>query len=451
MNRLLLHNALVVLGDLSTMHGAILVEGDTILRVAPDEELLAAVDGDSTVERIDCEGDLLMPGSIDTHVHFRDPGLTAKGDMATESRAALLGGVTSCIDMPNTIPATVTPGAWHDKMEAAKEKMAVNYAFFPGVTNDNIDSLVDGIPARHLPGIKLFLGSSTGNMLVDDQEALQHIFAHAPGVIAVHAEDEATIRARRADLESRYPAGNVPVELHSELRPAEACLKASRRAIELARLTGARLHLLHISTAAELNLLQPGSVNDKKITSETCPHYLLFESGDLAKAGARLKCNPAIKSSLDREALLRAVKDGVIDTLATDHAPHLPADKEGDLFKAASGMPGVQFALPLMLSLGISPERLAQLTASNPAKIFAIDRRGSLAPGFKADIVRIKHLSTPHVITDADVASRCGWTPFQGLQLTHAVIDVWVNGTHSVANGNLTGLTAAEPLTFNKL
>lgn len=443
----LLYNAIIT-REGHTFNGYIIIDGDTIETVAdgrPDDDML----NDDTLTAIDCEGDILMPGAIDTHVHFRDPGLTAKGDIDTESHAAIAGGVTSYIEMPNTKPATVTIEAWNDKMNRAAQVSAANYAFFIGATNDNLPTLLKADYSR-VPGIKLFMGSSTGNMLVDNESMLDNLFALSPALIMVHAEDEDTIRANKARIETQYPEGNVPLTLHSVMRSTEACIKASRHAVELARRHNARLHLAHVSTAAELDLLQSGDIEEKRITAETCPHYLLFTDADLTSKGARVKCNPAIKTDEDRDSLIKALKQGLIDTIATDHAPHLPADKEGDLFHAASGMPGVQFSLPLMLSMGFTPELTARLMAENPATLFGIDRRGFLRPGYHADIVRVTKLDTPHTITDADVVSRCGWTPFTGCKTSYEVVTTWVNGHPAYDHGKFSGKRTAQELKFNQ-
>ncbi|MBD5214119.1 MAG: amidohydrolase family protein [Bacteroidales bacterium] len=437
----LLHNAKIVTGA-ECSDGYILIKDAHIAAIGAGPvpgELSRLAD-----EAIDCEGDMLMPGAIDTHVHFRDPGLTAKGDIASESRAAVAGGVTSYIDMPNTRPATVTTADWEAKMERAAEVSMANYAFFIAATNDNLPTLLT-VDYTRVPGIKLFLGSSTGNMLVDNASTLEQLFASAPAIIAVHAEDEETINRRRQELTDLAAGRPLPVRLHSSLRPAEACVKASRRAIELARRYGTRLHLLHLSTAEELTLLG----GDRNITAETCPHYLLFTDADMDRLGSRIKCNPSIKSQADRIALVRGVADGTIDTIATDHAPHLPADKEGDLLTAASGMPGIQFSLPVMLELlDGRPERVAALMSENPARIFGIANRGFLLAGFHADIVRVRRLREPITITDADVISKCGWTPYAGMQTHYKVITTWVNGKKAFDNGSVAHRSSAAPLRF---
>ena len=441
----LLHNATITDAN-DTLKGWLLISDGIIEAIGCGDAPARLID-DETVSVTDCEGDIIMPGVIDTHVHFRDPGLTDKGDIASESRAAVAGGVTSYIDMPNTKPATTTIKAWNEKMNRAADVSVANYAFFLGATNDNLDELLAADYSR-VPGIKLFLGSSTGNMLVDNDDMLSRLFAQSPAVIAVHAEDEATIKANRATIESRYPQGEVPIELHSVLRDRTACYKSSKHAVDMARRHGARLHLLHISTLEELELLEPGDTATKRITAETCPHYLIFNEGEYLAKGARVKCNPAIKADTDRQALLRAVKEGLVDTIATDHAPHLPAHNEGDLFTAASGMPGVQFSLPVMLSLGIDLRTVSRLMSGNPAALYGIAGRGYIKEGFAADLVRVKTLDTSVAITDNDVISKCGWTPYDGTRVNHRVITTWVNGGIAFDNGTLSDRSYATPLSF---
>lgn len=441
----LYYNAIIV-NEGKQFPGYLLTHGDTIVAVGKGEypEQLTP-----DINTVDCRGDLLMPGVIDTHVHFRDPGLTHKGDIASESAAAVAGGVTSYLDMPNTSPATVTLQAWEEKMRHAAEVSRANYGFYIGATNSNLDLLLE-LDYERIPAIKLFLGSSTGNMLVDNPETLRRLFTETDALIAVHAEDEGIIRANRERLVSQYPKGEVPIELHSTLRSREACIKSARRAVEAAREAGARLHLLHVSTREELNLLDTGPVDEKLITAETCPHYLLFTNDDISSRGARVKCNPALKEESDREALREALRHGLIDTIATDHAPHLASDKEGDLLKAASGMPGVQFSLPVMLSGIVSPTRAAELMAHNPATLYRIDGRGFLRPGYKADLVRVRHLDTPRVISDDDVVSKCGWTPYDGIAVNYEIVTTVVNGQPAFHEGHLTDIHSAQPLTFGR-
>ena len=431
MSTRLFYNAQLVNEDDVTL-GWLLTDGDKIARIGAGQR----PDDITADEELDCQAAYLIPGVIDTHVHFRDPGLTEKADMATESRAALAGGVTSFVDMPNTRPATVSMDAVEDKLARAAQVSAINYGFFIGATNDNIDTLLTADYSR-TAGIKLFLGSSTGNMLVDDDNTLVTLFDRAPALIAVHAEDEAIIRAARERLSAEYPDG-IPVEMHPDVRPREACIAATRHAINLAERSGARVHICHISTAEELRLIAEAKARGVKVTAETCPQYLMFDRNDFLRLGARIKCNPAIKEPSDRIALLRQLRPGgVIDTIATDHAPHLPEQKQGNALTAASGMPMVQFSLTAMLDLmssdpeaeGVDIARIVRLMCHAPASLLGIDRRGYLREGYYADLAIVRPLPMPgHRVTDSEVASRCGWTPLDGRTLGWEVVDTIVNG-----------------------
>lgn len=439
MATLLIHNAEVVSGTGRPVKGGwVLVDGSRVKSVGKGGALPPA---DVVV---DAGGDLLMPGMIDTHVHFRDPGLTHKADIATESAAAVAGGVTSFIDMPNTNPPTTTLEAWQAKMERAADVSHANYAFYIGATNTNLDAVLLRADYGRVPGVKLFLGSSTGNLLVDSAEALRRLFAEVKAPIAVHAEDNARIAMHVALAREVFGQGNVPVECHPLIRDARACLDSSLTALRLARESGARLHLLHISTAAEARLLR--EVKTDRITAETCIQYLTFCDADYETAGARIKCNPAIKSATDRTALRKALKDGVIDIVGSDHAPHLLSEKEGDALSAPSGMPGMQFQLPLLLDL-FKPAEVARMTSARPAEIFGIEGRGTIAPGMFADLVRIARRE--HEITDSDSLSRCGWTPAAGLTTGHTVVSTWVNGSLAYDGGRVADTLSAQPLTFN--
>lgn len=401
-------------------------------------------------EIIDLDGAHLLPGAIDTHVHFREPGMTEKGDIATESLAAVTGGVTSYIEMPNTRPATTSIQAWDDKMERARLTSLANYAFFLGATDTNFDTLVNADYTR-IPGVKLFMGSSTGGMLVDSEGLQRRIFAEVPALIAVHAEDESIIRANRARIESEYQGREVPLDLHAAIRSEEACDTATYRAVKLATETGARLHVTHVSTDAELRFFMPGDDPARKqITAETCPQYLTFSSDDYATRGTRIKCNPAIKTSRDRDSLRRALDEGLIDSIATDHAPHLLSQKQGDALTATSGMPGVQFSVPLMLEM-LGPVMTATKMAHNPATIYGIDRRGFLRPGYHADLTVARHCDTPVIISDSMVVSRCGWTPYSGLPTHWTITDTMVSGHWALRRGKPnTEPGHARPLTFNR-
>ncbi|MCC8072453.1 MAG: dihydroorotase [Bacteroidales bacterium] len=372
---------------------------------------------------------LLMPGVIDEHVHFRDPGLTHKADMSTESIAAVAGGVTSFIDMPNTNPATTTMAAVEAKLQRASEVSLANYGFFIGATNTNLPELLAADYSR-VAGVKLFLGSSTGNMLVDRQETIRRIFSEVPALIAVHAEDEAIIKRNRQAVIDRY-GDDLPIDFHPVIRSHEACYEATKTAVELAHETGARLHVMHISTAHELQFFHPGPVAEKRITAETCPQYLIFSDELYPSLGARIKCNPAIKHAEDRETLISALDKGIIDTVATDHAPHLLQEKEGSVFKAVSGMPMIQFSLPVMLDL-VNSRRMELTTVvetmcHNPATILRIDRRGWLREGYYADLTLVDDHCDPYVVDASMIKSRCGWSPLEGVEL-HSRVDMTVVG-----------------------
>ncbi len=456
---MLLYNAKIVTDDAVTP-GCVVVRPPLIERVIPDSQLPPSGPGslaaliEEADNAINCHGGLLMPGVIDTHVHFRDPGLTEKADMDTESRAALAGGVTSFVDMPNTKPPTVTREAAEAKMARAAEAAHANYGFFIGATNDNLRELLEADYSR-LAGIKLFLGSSTGNMLVDSDSTLTRLFSEADALIAVHAEDEDTIAAARARLLEECD-GIIPVERHPDVRPRKACIKATRRAIALAEKTGSRLHICHISTADELQLIREARLRGVRVTAETCPQYLLFDRNDFATLGSRIKCNPSVKDPSDRIALLNALTSGAIDTIATDHAPHLLPQKEGDALTAASGMPMVQFSLLALLELAdteptlssLTPGRIARLMGHNPAEIFGIDRRGFIRPGYYADLVLVESHPSPRKVEDTDVVSRCGWTPLAGYPLSRRVSLTILNGLPAYRDGQFLPSTPM-PLKFN--
>ncbi|MBD5422723.1 MAG: dihydroorotase [Bacteroides sp.] len=443
----LIHNACIV-NEGTSFLGYVAIRGEFIDKVAagePDAELIGAA---STV--IDAAGRLLLPGVIDTHVHFRDPGLTHKADMATESRAAVAGGVTSFIDMPNTRPATTTMAEVEAKLARAAEVSVANYGFFIGATADNLDELRTADYSR-CAGVKLFMGSSTGNMLVDNSEAIDRLFAEVPALVAVHAEDETLLRQRREAIVERY-GEQLSLDFHPVIRNHDVCFEASRRIVEIARRHNHRLHLLHISTAQELSLLQPGDPSTKLITAETCPQYLAFSDEQYPMLGTRIKCNPAIKRPADRDALRQAVTDGVIDTIATDHAPHLPEEKQGTALTAASGMPMIQFSLTLMLQMAdegiFDIYTIVREMCHNPATIYGIDRRGFIREGYYADLVLVNNDCEPYTITDQWVISRCGWTPLAGLTVGNKVDMTFVNGHPAYRHGVTFSTSAARALCF---
>lgn len=443
-----IHNARIVnLGREYT--GYVAIDGEFIHAMgdgAAPEALLAA-----SQEVIDAAGMLLIPGGIDDHVHFREPGLTHKADIASESRAAVAGGVTSYMDMPNTKPLTITAEALEEKFDIAARSSVANYSFFIGATNDNIDTLLS-IDNKRVAGVKLFLGSSTGNMLVDESDVLHRLFRECRTLISVHSEDEAIIRERRAFYTGRF-GEDLSVFYHPLIRNAEACYVCTERAVELARRYGTRLHVAHISTARELELFWAEPLLDKRITAEACVHHLWFTDNDYASLGTRIKCNPAIKTTADRNALRDAVNNGAIDLIATDHAPHLLSEKQGGALTAASGSPYVQFSLIMMLELvrqGVfSTVTVVEKMCHAPAMLYNIDRRGILRPGYYADIVLID-TNTRHTVTKEDVLSKCGWSPLEGTTFHSRVVKTFVNGKCIYSDGVVADNLASHPLKFNR-
>lgn len=417
--------------------GWLTAEGDTITGVGEGNPEPGLLDRDD-ITKVDAAGRLLMPGVIDTHVHFRDPGLTHKGDIATESAAAVAGGVTSYLEMPNTKPPTVTIEAWEAKMARAAEVSTANYGFFIGATDSNLDSVLLRADYSRVPGVKLFLGSSTGGMLVGDSDIITRIMREVPALIAVHAEDEATIRRNREALVARYGA-ELPIACHPVIRDHDACFEATSRAVKLARETGARLHVCHLSTSDELRLFEAGPVSGKRITAETCPQYLVFCDEMYPALGSRIKCNPAIKRPTDRDDLRFAVAHDVIDTIATDHAPHLLAEKQGTALTAASGMPSVQWSLPVMMQTvaegWFTLPKIVEKMCTAPAILYGIEGRGALIEGYKADLVLFDTDAEPWRITDDACIGRAGWTPYAGLELGGRVDATWVNGRMVYSGG----------------
>lgn len=421
--------------------GRITIEGDSIVDVVEMKDTTRSTDV------------FIMPGVIDEHVHFREPGLTDKGDIESESRAAAAGGVTSFFDMPNTKPQTTTSDALRDKLALAARKSLINYACFIGATNDNAHELM-AADTTLVPGIKLFMGASTGNMLVDDDKTLDDIFAMAAerGLpVVAHCEDSAMI-AHNTERIIKEHGREAGVEWHPVIRNEEVCLSSTRKAVALAEKHGTQLLVAHVSTGREIPLI---TLSRGNVKAETCVSYLTFCDKDYALLGGRIKCNPAIKSESDRLALRQALADGRIHCIATDHAPHLPADKQGGVFKAASGMPSVQFSLVMMLQLAdegwLSLPQVAELMCHHPAQLFGVEGRGFLRPGMKADITIVRHLDKPHTISDGEVLSKCGWTPYAGQQTRWQVEQTICNGTtvYSRDHGIDDTLQAARQITFN--
>ena len=403
---------------------------------------------------IDATGKYLIPGIIDEHVHFREPGLTHKADIYTESRAAVAGGVTSFMDMPNTNPQTTTQELLQQKFDLAAEKSLANFSFYLGATNDNLAEVVKTDPKR-VCGIKLFMGSSTGNMLVDKNEVLVRLFRESPCLIAAHCEDEQTIHENTVCSKDLAAKGQVILDagIHPFIRTSEACYRSSFKAVDMADHFGARLHVLHISTQRELALFRNDiPLQDKKITAETCPHYLWFDNTDYDKKGFAIKCNPAIKSHRDKEALLQAVCNGLIDTIGTDHAPHLLEEKmTDDYFTSKSGFPSVQHSLDIMVNV-IGKEKLpllVQLMCHNPAILYQIDRRGFIREGYHADLALVD-MDANHLISNKSEYSKCGWTPYEGLEIHTHVTHTFVNGNLVFENGVFHEEVRGSRLCFNR-
>ena len=406
---------------------------------------------DETV--VDAAGRRLLPGMIDDQVHFREPGLEYKADMAIESAAAVAGGLTSFMDMPNTNPPTLDSAALEDKYRRAAGRVWGNHGFYLGASNDNIEAIraLDPLTA---PGIKVFMGASTGNMLVDDPETLDAIFREAPTPIITHCEDTPTIDANLAAFKAKY-GENIPVECHPDIRSREACIKSTRLALELARRHDTRLHVLHISTADELALFEHGPLvradgSRKRITAETCIHFLRFDRSDYARLGNLIKCNPAIKDPADREALIEALCNDAIDVLATDHAPHTWEEKQRPYAQAPSGLPLVQYALLAALELvhegKLTNAQVVQKVSHAPAQLFDVAERGFLREGYFADLVLID--DTPLTVRREDVLSKCGWSPFEGMTFRSRIASTWVNGRQVWDGTNLVGTPQGQRLRF---
>ena len=415
-----------------SFHGAVIVEGETITAIVEGKVINHDFD---TI--IDASGCYLLPGVIDEHVHFRDPGLTHKADINSESRAAVAGGVTSVMDMPNTNPQTTTLEAWEAKMQNFAEHSLVNYSCYFGATNTNYN-LFNKLDKHRLPGIKLFMGSSTGNMLVDRKESLRHIFRGTDMLIMAHCEDQHTISENTAKYKNAE--GDAPIELHPQIRSEEACWLSSKLAVEIAQETGSRLHIAHLSTARELALLADKTLEKKHITGEACISHLMFNDADYHTLGAKVKCNPAIKTKTDQEALQQALKTTLLDCVATDHAPHLLSEKQGGALKAMSGMPTIQFSLNCMLELVdkgiIDIKTVVQKMCHNPAKLYHIEKRGFIRPGYQADLVLVKP-NTTWEVTPEILQSKCGWSPLEGHSFNWKVGRTFVNGKQVYANGKI--------------
>lgn len=442
--KILVNNATIV-NEGKALRGSIVIDGDCISDIFEGNNTPRG-QFDATVDAAGC---FVLPGIIDDHVHFREPGLTAKADIRSESRAAAYGGVTTYFDMPNTVPQTTTPLALEVKRAIAARDSHVNYSFFYGATNTNADTFSQ-IDIHRIPGIKLFMGSSTGNMLVDRTEALDKIFATAPVPVMAHCEDTAIINDNMRRAKELY--GDDPdVIHHPEIRSEEACYRSTELAVRFARKHNARLHVAHVTTARELSLFEPWTDAMPSITAEAVIAHLMFCDKDYARLGTLIKCNPAVKSEADREALRRALTDGRIAVVGTDHAPHLPADKQGGCAKAASGMPMLQFSLVAMLELVdsgmLTVERVAELMCHRPAQLFDVRQRGFIRKGYKADLAIVRP-NTPWTVTEDCIQSKCGWSPMTGHTFNWRVEHTFCNGRHILDNGRFDASSRGEEVLF---
>jgi len=428
-----------------------IVEGDLLVRDGRIARIGGDLGGEVADRVIDADGRHLLPGLIDDQVHFREPGLTNKGDIASESAAAVAGGVTSYMEMPNTMPPTTDAEALEAKYAAADGRSRANYAFYLGATNSNLDDIRACDPEAAC-GVKVFMGSSTGDMLVDDPDVLDRIFAECPVPISTHCEDTPRIRRREEAYRTRY-GEDVPARCHAEIRDHQACLLSSSLAVDLARRHGTQLHVLHLTTADELELFAPGPLADKHITAEVCVHHLWFADEDYHRLEHRLKCNPAVKTAADREALRRAVVEDRIDIIATDHAPHTAEEKDRTYFEAPAGLPLVQNTLQLLCEMvhrGVFDlETVVRKACHAPAERFRVAERGYLREGYHADLVLVDTRG-PVTIPDAPLRSKCGWTPFEGEEL-HGRVDCTVVGGEVVYDGGeLVGEPTGQRLAFDR-
>jgi len=439
----LIKNANIV-NENNVFKGDVLIQGELIIKIG--QEILSPEN--TTI--IDATGKYLLPGMIDDQVHFREPGLTHKANIATESKAAVAGGITSFIEMPNTSPQATTQDLLEDKFEIAKQTSYVNYSFMFGGTNDNLKELLKTNP-ENVAGIKLFLGSSTGNMLVDNEEVLEKIFSSTDMLISVHCEDEATIRKNTEKYKAEY-GEDIPLKYHPIIRSEEACYLSSSKAIALAKKTGARLHVFHLSTEKETHLFRNDiPLEEKKITAEVCVHHLWFTDADYDEKGTHIKWNPAVKSQKDKDGLWKALLDDRIDVIATDHAPHTLEEKTNVYTKAPSGGPLVQHAIPALLEKVkegvISIEKLVEKMCHNPAKLFKVDKRGYIKEGFYADIVLVDP-NEKWTVSKENILYKCGWSPFEGSTFSNTITHTFVNGYLMYNEGVFNERTKGKRLLF---
>jgi len=444
MNSYLLKNARIV-NEGTILNGDVLIENGII------KEVSSSISNNS-IKNIDAQGKYLIPGLIDDQVHFREPGLTHKANIATESKAAVAGGITTFIEQPNTVPQATTQELLQDKFDIAEKTSYANYSFMFGGTNDNLEELLKTNP-KNVAGIKLFLGSSTGNMLVDNPEVLEKIFSSTKLIISVHCEDEATIR-KNTDHYKSIHGDDIPIELHPIIRSEEACYISSSKAIELAKKTGARLHIFHVSTAKETALFRNDiPLEEKQITAEVCVHHLWFSEEDYKEKGTHIKWNPAVKKASDREGLWKALLDDRLDIIATDHAPHTLEEKSNSYLNAPSGGPLVQHALLALLEKVkdnvLSIEKLVEKACHNPAKIFQIEKRGFIKEGYYADLVLLDD-QKPQTVSKENILYKCGWSPFEGITFSSSVTHTFVNGILMYDGETFDEIHKGQRITFNR-
>ncbi len=442
-------NAFIV-NEGKTFKGDVFVDGKTIEQIVPFGSRSSQI-SESDYEPIEAEGLYLLPGVIDDQVHFREPGLTYKGDIYTESRAAVAGGITSFMEMPNTNPPALTQELLEEKYKIGSQKSLANYSFYMGTSNDNLEELLKTDPTK-VCGIKVFMGSSTGNMLVDNESVLEKIFANAPTLVAVHCEDEETVQANNQKFLKEY-GEDAPVKIHPLIRSAEACYLSSSKAVKLAKKHNTRLHILHLSTAREMELLDKNiPLKEKRITAEVCIHHLWFSDEDYQHKGNFIKWNPAIKTKNDRDALREALLNGQIDVVATDHAPHTLEEKERVYFRAPSGGPMVQHALSAILELSkkgiISLEKVVEKMCHNPAILFRVQKRGFIREGYFADLVLVD-LKDSVVVKKENVLYKCGWSPMEGITFHSKIIKTFVNGHLAFSDGKIDESKTGERLLFD--
>ena len=445
MNKLLIKDIVLINEGIKTASD-IYIEGEFIKKIGIN------INSDNDVKIIDGNGLLAIPGMIDDQVHFRQPGLTHKGDIRSESKAAIAGGVTSYFEMPNTLPNTTSIKEFENKINIASDNSFANFSFMFGGTNDNINE-INRIDEKQVAGIKLFLGSSTGKMLIDDKISIENIFNSTSLPISAHCEDEQTIMDNTEHYKRLY-GEDIPISAHPKIRNEDACYKSSNYAVNLAKKTGARLNVFHISTAIELDLFDSKiSINDKKITSEVCAHHLWFTDDDYNKLGSKIKWNPAIKSKEDRDALWEAIKDNKIDIIASDHAPHTIQEKNKKYLNCPSGGPMVQHTILSLLQncekYGVSFEKIVEKIAHNPAIIFKVNKRGFLREGYYADIVLID-TNTPTLVTKESLLYKCGWSPFEGQKFDNSINRTILNGNVVYEDGMVNSIPHGKKITFNR-